>query len=74
MRFIGGSLHGKEVPNDVDMSQLTVYGWTTSNGDGASEKYVLRLVSDADGVRYKCLVLDTIPRTMIEEMALPILK
>lgn len=74
MRFIGGSLHGKEVPDDVDMSQLMVHGWTTSNSDRGRERYVLRLVSDADGVRYKCLVLNTIPRSMIHEMALPILK
>lgn len=74
MRFIGGSLHGKEVPDDVDMSQLMVHGWTTSNSDGAREKYVLKLVSDPGGVRYKCLVLETIPRSMIDEVAFPILK
>lgn len=65
MKFIGGSLHGEEVPEDLDLNQLMRSDWRSPN-DEANEAYVIRWHSDADGVRRKFLVLATVTKSQLD--------
>lgn len=73
MKCVGGSMHGKYLPENVDPA-ARVLGWSTPSPDGRQERYVKRLWMTADGSRLAYMILDSIRRQDIDALAKPVLE
>ncbi|WP_156516815.1 hypothetical protein [Paraburkholderia caribensis] len=72
MKSLGGSMHGKDLPESVEPS-ARVLGWVTISPEGQRERYIKRLWMAPDGSRLACMILDSIPRSEVDALATPVL-